>query len=321
MTKTPEQLSIFQRYYSPEPFVDRFAADPKEGVDVIIPIIHTNELWESNLRSIYREISVNRLLLGDGGCIDDSLEIANKFPRVTVLDHRDFKSLGYSIRKLIEAVETDWFIYLHSDVYLPDGWFDAMKQHRGEYDWFGCPMRHTVMVEYSVPETFRPYAGSQMGRTQAFRKGLNRIDDDYVYRQEDFIFADLIKQEGFKEGRIEDTFHYHQTMHKESRWGRRIKNVAINVEWSREEEIRAATTQIKGVLKYLEPSRTMFSWIEGDIMLLFERGELDPMKLRQWIRDSNPAWLTYYRPWRIFLRRMVRKIRMSTVGKRLFHGS
>jgi glycosyltransferase involved in cell wall biosynthesis len=311
------RASIFRRYYMDEPFVDRFATDPKEGVDVIIPIIHTNELWDANLRSIYREIPVSSLLLGDGGCIDDSLEIAKKFPRVTVLDHRDTKSLGFSIRKLIEAVKTDWFIYLHSDVYLPEGWFDAMKNHQGEFDWFGCPMRHTIMVEYSILETFRPYAGSQMGRTNAFRKGLHRIDDDYVYRQEDFIFSDLITREGFKEGRIENTFHYHQTMHKESSWSRKIKNVAINVEWSRDEEIRAATMQIKGVLKYLEPSRRMFSWIEGDIMLLTERGELDPKKLRQWIRDINPAWLTYYRPWRLFLHRMVRKIRMSKVGKRL----
>jgi hypothetical protein len=282
---------------------------------VLIPIIHTNELWESNLRSFYREIPISRLILGDGGCIDDSLAIAGKFPRVTIEDHRQFKSLGYSIRKLIEEVKTEWFLYLHSDVYLPDGWFDKMRTHQGEYDWFGCPMRHTVMVEYSVPEKFRPYAGSQMGRTLAFKKGLAAIDDDYVYRQEDFVFADLVSKDGFREGKIEDTFHYHQTMHKESPWARKLKGVSINVEWSREEEIRAATMQVKGVLKYLRPSRTMFLWIGGDILRLFELGELDPKKLRQWIDDINPAWLPYYKPWQLNLGYGLRKLKRGVLEK------
>ena len=116
----------FRAIIGAEPFADRFATDSARAVDVIIPIVHTNELWRSNLISIYREIPVNRLLIGDGGCIDDSLEVARQFPRVEVLDHRNFTSLGYSIRHLIEAVETEWFVYLHSDVFLPPGWFETM---------------------------------------------------------------------------------------------------------------------------------------------------------------------------------------------------
>src|SRR5688500_9369738 len=98
--------SIFQRYYKTETLVDRFARDASRAIDVIIPVIHTTELWHNNLISIYREIPVNRLWISDGGCKDDSIAIAQKFPRVTVLDHRAYKSLGYCLRKLIEVVET-----------------------------------------------------------------------------------------------------------------------------------------------------------------------------------------------------------------------
>ena len=66
-----EEASIFSRYFGAEPFADRFATDSARALDVIIPIVHTNELWRSNLTSIYREIPVNRLLIGDGGCIDE----------------------------------------------------------------------------------------------------------------------------------------------------------------------------------------------------------------------------------------------------------
>src|SRR5678815_1931748 len=102
--------SIFQRYYRSETFEDRFARDPSGAIDVIIPVIHTNELWEKNLISIYRDVPVNRVLISDGGCKDNSLDIAKRFPRVTVLDHRHTKSLGYCLRLLIEAVATEWFI-------------------------------------------------------------------------------------------------------------------------------------------------------------------------------------------------------------------
>ncbi len=209
--------------------MDRLSADPGLGVDVIIPVLHTNELWRANLLSIYREIPVNRLLLGDGGCIDDTIEIARKFPRVEVFDHRSFKSLGFSIRRLIEEVQTEWFIYLHSDVYLPEGWFNDMAAARNKYDWFESGQNVTVMVEYVPPtlEVERAYSGSQMGRKAAFKDVLPKIDDDYLYRNEDIIFANLIKDAGFRYGKVAETSHDHQVMFKESRWLRRVKRACV----------------------------------------------------------------------------------------------
>src|SRR6266481_5981299 len=109
--------SIFARYYASEALVDRFAQVPDGAgaMDVIIPVHNSNEVWEKNLISIYREIPVNRLLIGNGGCTDDSIAIAKQFPRVEVHDHSSFKTLGYSVRELIKAVETEWFAYLHAD--------------------------------------------------------------------------------------------------------------------------------------------------------------------------------------------------------------
>ena len=303
--------SIFRRYYSNEAFVDRFLVEPESSVDVIIPVIHTNELWESNLRSIYREIPVNRLLVGDGGCIDNSIKIANRFPRVEVFDHRSYVTLGYSLRKLIEAVETPWFVYVHSDVYLPDGWFEAMRGHQTEYDWFGCPMRHTVMVEYPLAYKERPYWGSQMGRKAAFQRGIEQIDDDYVYRQEDFVLADIVEQAGFRHGKVEDTFHYHQTMHKPTPWSRKVKTVKIEMDSSREEEVRDCTMQWKGIIKYLEPNN---SWVTYNVATcvnrLFELGELNASnwpEFRQWVVETNPNWVRYL-PKRRPIRRRLRRL-------------
>jgi hypothetical protein len=288
--------SIFARYYASETFVDRYATSPDGAVDVIIPVLYTNELWEKNLVSIYREIPVKRLLLGDAGCKDDTLTTARKFPRVEVLDHSSYKTLGLSIKELIKAVETEWFIYLHSDVYLPDGWFDAMRMHQGEYDWFGCPMRITALVEYPLVDRTRPYAGSQMGRKSAFMGGLDRIDDDYVYRQEDFIFARVVEDGNFRHGRIENTFHYHQVMPrlygKDGR-ARTFRRIEIDVDIAPEEERYTADTQLRGTVKYLRPEPVHVRGVEFNIRTMARLGNFDLEQFREWVAKTSPQWLPY----------------------------
>jgi hypothetical protein len=198
--------------------------------------------------------------------------------------------LGYSIRKLIEAVEADWFVYIHSDAYLPPGWFDVMQKYQNEYDWFGCSMQHTIMVEYNTDYGERPWAGSQMGRKKAFESGLSRIDDDYVYRQEDFVFADIVQKAGFKEGKVTDTFHYHQTMHKPTPWSRKVKSVQVDVELSPEEEVRTCMSMAKGIVKYLDPP-LLSEAVVANIKRLQELGALSWGDFYGWVKTENPAWL------------------------------
>lgn len=286
-----ETKSIFREYFSEQPFVDRLSLDAADAVDVIIPIIHTNELWRANLHSVYREIPIHRLLIGDGGCKDDSLDIVKAFPRVEIFDHRSFVSLGYSLRKLIEEVRTEWFIYVHSDVYLPPGWFNTMRAHQPSYDWFGCPQRLTVMVEYPLVDPRRPYAGSQMGRKAAFEAGISRIDDDYVYRQEDFVLADIVRKAGYTEGRIEDTFHYHQLAHRASPWSRKVKRVVLEVEETPEEEVRAAMTQARGIIKYLDPDPVLADWVRVNVDRLVALEKTTWAAFLDWVASTHAEWL------------------------------
>ena len=290
MNDKQHNISIFQEYYEDKPFVDRYLSTPDHAIDVIIPIIHANELWKANLMSFYREIPIHKLIIGDGGCIDDSMSIAEGFPRAQIFDHRSYKSLGYSIRKLIEAVETEWFAYIHADAYLPAGWFDAMEKHQQEYDWFGCPMQHTVMIEYNVSYGERPWAGTQMGRKKAFDSGLSRVDDDYVYRQEDYVFSDIVAKAGYREGKISDTFHYHQTMQKQTPWSRHIKSVNFDLEISPEEEIRTCMTMAKGIVKYLDPP-VLAEAAVLNIDRLVEMGVFSWRDFMGWVKAENPDWV------------------------------
>lgn len=290
------QKSIFKVYFENEKFIDRFKKNPEEAVDVIIPIVHTNELWEKNLISIYREIPVKRLLISDGGCIDDSIKIANKFPRVKIFDHKKYVSLGYCIRKLIEEVKTDWFIYLHSDVYLPKGWFEEMCKNKKKYDWFECRQHQTILVDYPLkyPKEDRSFSGSQMGRKAAFKNILPMIDDDYLYRNEDMIFAELIEREGYEYGRIGKVFHYHQMMNKKSQWQRTINNVNFDIDLNRKEENRIWIMQAKGLIKYTNPTKKYLIYsVQTSVYQLKLDKDFNFKAFRKWVADTNPKWLPH----------------------------
>ena len=89
-------------------FIDAY--DPKEeSYDIVFPILNTNQLLENNLKSIFSNIPVNRLLVGDAGSTDDSIKILHKFPRVEIFDHKNFKTSGVCIIDLIRRVNTKHF--------------------------------------------------------------------------------------------------------------------------------------------------------------------------------------------------------------------
>lgn len=287
--------SIFKEYYSSQIFFDRYLQDDSKAVDVIIPVFHTNELWRKNLFSIYKEIPVRRLLISDGGVIDDSIVVVKEFPRVEVFNHSQYKTLGKCISELIKSVTSEWFVYLHSDVYLPVGWFDSMIKYQNKFDWYGCPMNITVLVNYRLNELQRPYAGSQLGRKKAFQE-VDIVEDDFVYRQEDFVFNKIVEKAGYKTGKVENTFHYHQVMYRQSKgYDLNVKSVSIETITNKEEILRNKEMQLRGIIKYLNPD-DVWSIREFNTYstLMLQEGLIEFKSFRKWIKITNPNWLEFF---------------------------
>jgi len=289
-------MSIYQQYYENTEFIDKFKEDKSVGIDVIIPCYHTNELWKANLHSIYKEIPVSRLLISDGGCIDDSIEVVSKFPRVEVYDHRDSKTLGWCIAQLIKNVNSEHFIYLHSDVYLPEGWYTSMIKHKDKYDWYGCPMQITVMVDYHFDMPGRPYAGSQIGKKEAFTEGLNNIDDDFIYRQEDFVFNKIVEDAGYKTGKVDGVHHYHQVMYRKTKgFDINVENVIVNTKNTDTEITKASQSQIRGIVKYLDPiERYVINDFMEHAKNMLNNKSITYRDFRNWIKETNPKWLKLF---------------------------
>lgn len=291
-----KMVSIFEKYYINEEFLDRKELKNEKGIDIIIPLINTNPIFKKNLYSFYREIPINRLLIGNGGCSDDSIEIVKKFPRVEVIDQSRYDSLGYCIAELISKVKTEWFIYLHADVYLPDKWYDIMKNYQNVYDWFECDRRMTTLIEFNRPELRkleRAYSGSQMGRTKAFENIIGKVKDDYLQRNEDIIFKELILAEGFKYGRIFDTFHYHQIMNKKGEMEPKFEKIYIQKVLDKQWEIRMITLQVKGIIKYLKPKKYLIKLVNTYLKISKKLNALNIKEFKAWVNSTNKIWLKY----------------------------
>jgi len=260
---------------------DRVMVEPNlDRVDAIIPVRNTKDNWEDCLDSFYREIPINRLLIGDGGCTDDTIDMVRKYPRVTIFDHSKFKTLGYSIKWLIMEVETDWFVYLHSDVSLPYGWYDEMCKYREKWVWFEC-RRFAVFPDGKIREltqqfkNIRAYSGSQMGKTAILRKAIHTIEDDYIQRTEDIIIQQYVEALGYKYGKAPTAHHYHYLSLKKS---------------NREQQIEIYEQTLKAIIKYLAPSQTNCITVEELIKNLMTLDAFNRAEWRTWIKDINPKW-------------------------------
>lgn len=279
-------------------FLDRFVREGEEfGLDVIIPLLHSTPFWKQNLFSYYREIPINRLLVGDAGAIDGSIEVLTDFPRVVIYDHRKIATLAKSVSSLINEVESEFFVYVQSDTFLPEGWFDSMSENSDRYEWFGCVERPLVVLEGPINDYSgkRPLAGTQFGRSAYFAGVNDHIDDDYGYRQEDFIFEDYVLRRGGRVGGIQDVSHVHQLTHRKTT-GRRLNVEAITVSFQQEsDDVRVISTQFLGFVKYCDLRRPSVARATAAALAeIMAQGASASIQALRHARRVNPRFHRYF---------------------------
>ncbi len=95
------------------------------AVDVVVLTKNSERMLEPCLKSIYRNVPVNRLIVVDGHSTDRTLEIVGKFQdqHGNVIVAEDCGTRGSARSKGIKLVETDWFMFVDSDVVLCDNWY------------------------------------------------------------------------------------------------------------------------------------------------------------------------------------------------------
>jgi hypothetical protein len=215
------------------------------------------DLIEANIESWVKELPVKRILMGINHFSKVRLvnNLKKKFPMIEIINQLEFKTLGGCLADLIKRVKTEWYIYVHSDVritpkafcilreYMMDnvGIIESHREHwdgeyrrileNDKYDWL--PQRKAS----DYYDRNRSFSGLQIIRKEAIMSLVDRLEDDYLYRNEDMIFhAECVK----------NGFEYQKT------WAMHIHQIT-NTKWTFEHEA-THHMQFRGFVKYTKPN-------------------------------------------------------------------
>jgi len=102
----------------------------RQAIDVVVLTKNSQRMLRECLSSIYKNVPVNRLIVVDGYSTDNTLKIVEEFRQkygnVVVLKDRGTR--GSARLKGIRQVETEWFMFVDSDVILCDRWFTKAER-------------------------------------------------------------------------------------------------------------------------------------------------------------------------------------------------
>ena len=263
--------------------------------------------FEKNVESWLKEIPIRKLYFGCNNTNELYFEkVKNfmmQFDNVEFIDQRGIKTLGMCIADLMKRVETEWFVYCHTDAYLTRHSFLVLEAEINTKDEdddrpVGIIESERVSYNYKLPKTQptiysyyhyrdRSFSGYQLIRKVAIENILSRIEDDWIYRNEDIIFQNVCKNNGYRYIKSMG-MHVHTTSN-------------INHQWTPQGEetpnARSLTfdMQIKGIVKYCSPDDiTKITWRDGFGQCvrenIFETVE-DLVEFTEgFVKKENPEW-------------------------------
>jgi glycosyltransferase involved in cell wall biosynthesis len=179
-----------------------------EQVDVVVLTKNSEQVLEKCLNSIFRNVPVNRLIVVDGYSTDSTLETVEKFREKhgNVVLIKDRGTRGSARLKGIREVETEWFVFIDSDVILCDNWFSKAKTYVrndvgavwGTEVWAG--MKNPTVLKLFLRITRKIF--EMRGGTHDLLVRYDTVEDIDIPRNlnmfEDAFIKNWIEKKGYK---------------------------------------------------------------------------------------------------------------------------
>lgn len=100
-------------------------------IDVVILTKNSEYILEQCLTSIYRNVPINNLIVVDGFSNDNTLKILNDFNRkygnLRILEDNGTRATARQLG--IKNAETEWFLFVDSDVIICKDWYKKASIH------------------------------------------------------------------------------------------------------------------------------------------------------------------------------------------------
>jgi hypothetical protein len=249
--------------------------------DVICPVYWLNMFFLDNLYRWFEEIPINTLYLGINNPL---IQIKSEEPRIKIIDQTNHNTLGACLSELMKTVETEWFVYLHADAEPVIGSFNSLKSDMKNYigiieserlHWAGL-MNKTRRI-FSNYENYhsknRAYSGFQLIRKKAIEPILDKIEDDFIYRNEDLIFQHECKTNKFQY-RKNLGLHVHQCLFQRRTFSEADTNIM----------------QVKGLIKYTQPNKITRNSIITSLRWCKNHEALTLQEMLFFCYHYNPNW-------------------------------
>lgn len=106
-------------------------ASKRMRIDVVILTKNSEYILEDCLNSIYRNVPVNNLIVVDGFSTDSTIKILNDFNRkygnIRIIQEKGTRATARELG--IHNVETEWFMFVDSDVILCEDWYEKASKY------------------------------------------------------------------------------------------------------------------------------------------------------------------------------------------------
>jgi len=243
-------------------------------IDIICPVHFVDlDIFKNFLDTWFFNIPIRKLIIGIGKENQELKKLLDYYftHDCIIMEQHTYKTLGYCLQELIDQVETEYFIFLHADVEIPQEWFEQMWISRVK------GILESLKAPSFGPESFiqaskkRAYSGAQLILKESV-ENLN-FDDDFIYTNEDIIIQNIVQNRGFSYIKT-PIFHHH---HKKYRKRTQPRKTILQWQW-------------KGIIKYAFPSSNLMRYVKGIVKMLSQDYEIQT-DLKAEIELLNPKWI------------------------------
>lgn len=111
---------------------NEYAREEVRSLDVVMCTWNSNKSWfKKCLESIKREIPFHHIVIVDRFSVDGTLDVVKEvFPSAVIAQSAEHLARARALG--ITLVDTDWFLFIDSDVEIPKGWFKNILSNLGE---------------------------------------------------------------------------------------------------------------------------------------------------------------------------------------------
>ncbi len=270
-------------------------------MDLICPVYWLEEdLFEANLKSWIKELPINRIFLGVNN--KDKLaycyDLIEEYDQIYIIEQLEYKTLGACLAELMKQVTTDWFVFVHSDVRITPNAFRIMEPYMnsktgiieserlhwdGQCDKYGENGETIWFPSYTYTNYYnrnRAFSGFQIFQKKAVIDLINKIEDDYLYRNEDIIFQSECLEKGFDYIKTY-AMHIHQVIDPKWTFDRNSTNM---MQW-------------QGIVKYSNPNDINILACILPIRTLKDRIGLTIESVLEFCWKHNARWAEHVIHW------------------------